>query len=215
MLAQLPTAAPNFPQLPGPPLLPHLLFENPWPLVGLFGVGAVVVWAGFRHRLGARRGTLVASLLLLAAIASWCLATFVTTDREKVIRGTRALVEALAVADAQTVRTLTAEGAWAQAYQRWERDQLLEMLDAAARNNARYSVGGASFTITSYRIRSIRAEVQTPIIAKTQVNVVGETDAGHPTPTWFQLDWDKGQDGVWRLRSVDLLWDLYRGNHPR
>ncbi|MBX3364563.1 MAG: hypothetical protein KF866_07340 [Phycisphaeraceae bacterium] len=215
MLAQLNASQPTFNRLPGPSLVPHLVFENPWPIVGVLMVSAAVVWFGLRFRLGERRAALCAGVLLLGAGAMWAISHRVKTDREHVIEGTRKLIDAIARPQPEIVRTLTAPGGWARAYRRWERDELIDMIEFAARNEGRYTVGGSSFAVRSYRVREIRAEVRSQRIARTQVNVVGETDSGPPTPTWFELDWDKGDDGVWRVRSVELLWDLIGGNHAR
>lgn len=214
LLAQLSFDGPDFPRLPSPPLIPHLLFESPiLPAVGLL-LTAIVAWVTLRHRLGRRKASLNAASLAALAIANLLAARFVTTDREKVIAATRELIRSIARPDAAAVKDLTQPGAWAWAYQRWEGDVLHELIAQAERNHGRYDVAGTSFTITDYTIRSIRALVQSHNIAKTQANITGTTDAG-ANATWFEFDWDKTPDGDWKLRSATLLWDTIGGNHKR
>ncbi|MCC6284919.1 MAG: hypothetical protein IT439_06390 [Phycisphaerales bacterium] len=209
MLAQL-GHGPSFNRLPRAPMLPHLFLENPWPVAGVLVAAALVCWHWLRGR--TQRWPAVGLLTGLGG-AVVLLASRVVTTREMLAAQTRRLIGAVASADHRTVRELTAEGGYARAYGRWEREAFIAMIEEAAARGGQYSVGGATFRVAEYAIREVRAHVETPTIAKTQVNVTGRADEGPGTPTWWELDWDREQDGVWRVRSIRLLWDLFGGNH--
>lgn len=209
MLAQI-GQGPSFARVPRAPMVPHLLFENPWPLAGALVAASLIGWYWLRGRKG--RLPAAGGLLALAG-AVVLLASQVTTTRETLIAGTRRLIDAVAAADHGIVREITAEGGYARAYGRWERDAFLDMIEQAASRDGQYSVGGATFRVIEHRIREVRAHVESPTIAKTQVSVTGRASDGPGTPTWWELDWDREADGVWRVRSIRLLWDLIGGNH--
>ncbi len=55
--------------------------------------------------------------------------------------------------------------------------------------------------------REIRVCLQSDVIARSQINVVITPSITNiPTGTWWEIDWDKHPDGVWRARRIELVW---------
>lgn len=88
------------------PLWSRWLFEQPWPLVGAIVVlGAGVAWRGNARGRGLWAGVVLAASMACAG-AVFVISAVVQTERESLTARTRALVDAVAAADAAALRAM-------------------------------------------------------------------------------------------------------------
>ncbi len=202
---------PQLREIESPALVTFLLLENPWILAGLLAVAAGATFIALNNRRRARAGAIVGTTLAILALGVFTLATLVTTDREQVRTLSRQLIDAVAEADPAPVNrilsdigTLAAVGALRHEL---SRDELLDLVRDAVRNDGEYNAGGVRVAVNSHRIREIRVGLQSDVIARSQINVVITPSITNvPTGTWWEIDWDKHPDGTWRARRIELVW---------
>ena len=183
--------------LADPPLLEHLLFEKPYPLVVLFVVAAVVLlWAGAR---GQRRGMmLTAGMMVVAAAAVGVLAGVVETQREKLIAATEQLVERVAEGDIRQLRRTLDRRAFVSYYDGsvWlNYDQIFPKLKEVRK----------TYAPQRHRVGHIRAEVREGRYGRTDFNVqtVLKTSS-RPINTKWRLTWE-AHKGDWRVTRIHWL----------
>ncbi|MFG0325711.1 MAG: hypothetical protein ACF8SC_00380 [Phycisphaerales bacterium JB037] len=207
-LAQISFERAEFDPAADPPMVSHMLFEQPWYLVGAMMLVGVAAFLWFRSRGRSGRGGMV---LLVAALVSGGVAAsaeLVTTDRERVMGLTRELIDSARNPNAARLdRLLGPRGGVVVERGSLEltRDQLIEVVRSAERDGS-FAGPGARFTIGELEIRKMRGEVLSPASALTQVNIVGETGEGLMfPPSWWGIEWERDGD-AWRVRVIELLW---------
>lgn len=187
------------PDLPAPPMLETLLFERPLPaLVGLAVVAAAVGYAGVSR---ARKPMVVAAAaILLLGAGLFATAASVTTDRERVLEGSRRLVDAVAGArvseldalldrDARLLYFVTPAGL--------DKPGILERV-------GRDMTG--PYRVREHTVQDVQAARDGPDLARTQVKVtVVPESTGFPHLSYWRLDWRRGPDGTWRVFSIEPL----------
>ncbi len=201
--APAPLLAQSIPTLPSPPTIEHYLFENPWPAVIVLTLGALVVATALNRQGRSRQARLAAVGLLAGAIAVGVTASLVTTTREVLIQHSKSLVNATAAADLASLRDMLASDAELRAAfltQTWTRDRLLDGVEQYL---------GQRYPIQSHGEDSIRATIDGPNAARTQMHVVvRSTDATAydvPIGSWWRIEWRKSDDGTWRVRGLECL----------
>jgi len=181
--------------------LESVTLESPWPgvaLLGLMVVGAIFVL----NRAGQLRlGLMVGGVLLLLAGGLVASAHWVFTDREAVRARTREVVAALARGDAAAAeRDLLASVSLTLPGNRTG----LSKADIVSRVD-RYMNGAYALKDKLANITTLRAVVDGPGIARTQTRVTAEHAAtGYPAATWWLIGWRRGDDGAWRVSSMEL-----------
>ncbi len=209
VLAQVGLEPPAFDIIDRAPLIERIFLEQPLPLAFGLGVLGLLLAAWYLRRAEPKRA-LFGLIPIGMGVAVFLIGQFVTTDRQRVADLTRDFISSIAEPDATTIRNALVEGAELRAHtQRWRKDDLVEFVRRAEAGGGAYDIP-PRVVIESYRIRQIRAALDSPTIARTQVNVTA-TANGRPQATWWELDFDRTPDG-WKIRSVTLKWLAGLGN---
>lgn len=200
VLAQV--RAVEVPPLPGPPFIESLLFERPWIGIVALLLGAVVALFVLNARGKAKQGAAAAGAMLLAAAGLWGLAAAVQTDRERLIENTRELVDATALADIESLDRLLAPNARGfhrgaprgmdrDAVLAWVADQLGESGD---------------YRLKDHGVIETQATLDGDRVGRTQVRV-GVVPAAWEVPidSWWRVDWNRDDAGVWRVTGIRPL----------
>lgn len=188
------------PRLPEAPLLERWLYEAPWtPAVALVVLGvvaAVLLMRMQRPRVLFALVTLAASLALAGFLV--LVAARVETTRELLARRTGDLVRAVLSADAATVDRELSPGF------------ALTLLGRSSGRNRAYVVGAVRGDIAqrygakSSELRWVRASVDGPGAARTQVSVLAQSELlGAPTPTVWMLSWRTDGQGRWMVTRLE------------
>ncbi len=187
------------PQLDSPAALGHFTLENPYP-AGICAVIAAIVVLYLLLRLGkARQGLIVAAVLAAVAVGVFALAALVETSREVVLASSLSLVDSAAVGEEAAVGDLLAEEVRLRVADNpfsLGRDSILGLVRRVER-------GGV---IASHSVNVVRAGRAQATRLTSQVQVSAVTSAGGGAlPTWWQLEWTRQEDGVWRVREITWL----------
>ncbi len=189
-----------------PPLLPHLLFESPLPLVFVLAAVTLTLMVIARRR-NSHRLLLLAGGVSVAALVVVLLARYVTTQREVINQLTARLVAATAPLDEAKLNAMLHPDAQLLGPdgQLWLRGrQISERLTALA----------WVYPIQSQRVRSVATEMRNDTQAITALDL--RTTLAHQVestePTTWLLTWEKQADGNWRVTSVQ--WVTWRGQSP-
>ncbi|MCK4872239.1 MAG: hypothetical protein KAS72_05905 [Phycisphaerales bacterium] len=194
------------PDLAKPPALVHYTLENPVPVgVGLLALAVILLFAA--NRLGRlRKGLPIVGGVLAISVLIFVLAAVIETGRERVTDRTRALIDLIALGDDAKVGLILSEDVSFHIgrYPRMHRKKLILRLIRHVR---------ARDLIASHSVRDVRAEQSSPTRATTQVLVHAVTTySGIPTPTWWQIQWQREPDGAWRV--TEMHWLTLAGKTP-
>ena len=209
VLAQVGFEPPAFDLIDQAPLAERIFLEQPLPLAFAFVVLGLLLAAWYLRRAEPKRA-LFGLIPIGLGVALFLIGHFVTTDRQRVADTTRDLISAIASPDPGVLRQALSDGAEIRAHtMRWRKEDLIELVRRAEAADGAYDIP-PRFTVESYRIRQVRAALDSPTIARTQVNVTA-TANGRPQATWWELDFDRTPDG-WKVRTVTLKWLAGLGN---
>ncbi|MEX0774997.1 MAG: nuclear transport factor 2 family protein [Phycisphaeraceae bacterium] len=187
-----------------PPLLPHLLFEQPVPLLIVLGAATLALILIARRR-NDRRLLVWAGGVTLLALAVVVMSKLVVTQRERLNDRTRELVAATAPLDVAHLRTLFAPDAvllGPEGQSLGQGEEILARLDMRIRIDP----------IQRQDVRNVQAQVLSDREAVTYLELKttfkgGEVTDEHPT-TWL-ITWTRQPDGAWQMRSA--RWMTWRG----
>ncbi len=184
-------------ELPSPPFFEHLLFESPLPLIlALLALALGLVIIAFR-RVSVRHLLAGAGLAVLAAVVA-LLAMLVTTEREKVDRLTRELIEATAPLNSPRVRSIIEPDANIVDV---DGTRFTSIEDGLARLML-YQSRGAGL---SHYITSLTAQTDETEYARTAVTIFSSTDiSGQPSyaRTQWLLTWHRDASGQYHVSEV-------------
>lgn len=203
LLAQAPWASP--PQLPAPPEIQRWLFERPLTAGAVLLVFALVAMVGGRFQGRPRAGMLVGLGFLAAGALIAILSVAITTDRERILDRSRAVMDAIRAGDtaaapayfADTVTAVVAGGS-AGLDREWVTDVVALFPD--------------QLVIESAKVQERRAAIDGDGLGRTQVFVRGGPKGASANLTWWQFSWRRSPEGDWRIHSMDLL--LLNGKAP-
>jgi hypothetical protein len=169
------------------------LFDTPYWFLGLLVVAAIGLFVSGNARQKSRL-KVAALVTLLLAVALILISHFVDTDKEKVVKRTRQLIEAVEKKDKATVASLLHSRvslAWMR------KDDIVEKATTVADD----------FHLSNVRATSIDVEQPNPneILATVNVSAHIETGgwAGDPPSSWA-LTWERTHQG-WLLVSIKPL----------
>lgn len=184
--------------LPPTPILPRLLFENPWPLAGAFAAGAVIAAMLLRSRGRGRMGLGVAGGALLAAAGVVAMSRARVTEPERLRAVTAELVGAAARADEARLLALLGEGA-----QVWLGSRAAADGREAILARVRATLGGP-WAVKSHDILESRAHVDGARVARSQVLVRVVPEAtGFPHSSWWTIHWRRTVSGAWVAERLE------------
>jgi hypothetical protein len=186
------------PPLPPVPIFDRLV-ESPWPLVGfLILLGVVSFWA-FNSRGQARRGVVVAGVMLGLAGAISLAAVLIVTQREALRARSVELTGAVAEGDVQTVRSIlhpSARAYWRDAREGWPVERVVEFIQEEMQR---------AYAVHSHRVRQVEAAIDGPEVARTQVHLTIVPEATRtPLQMVVRLDWQR-IDAEWRVVRVSPM----------
>jgi hypothetical protein len=173
------------------------VLEQPLPLAVILLLAGVVLWYVIRGKGKEKQATRVAALMLTLAALVYATGTFVVTEQEQLKARTRELVAAVAKADSTRVGPLLADNAVAQPWGLSKSVTLSKM----------ESHLGRSITIKEHTIRTLRAAVDRPGSARTQLRVHVVADGAlyaGPIGSWWMLRWSKDPGGEWRVVEIEM-----------
>lgn len=174
--------------------LTQMFLENPWPAVVAFvGVSAVLRVIGKRQ--GQKRLVVAGWIALALGLGVYVLASVVNTDRETLIVRTEALVEATSPADEAALRDLIAP----RAVLMGPDGNVFDSMDAAfvARELREHNV-------QENTLRAVAAASNRPGLGISTMDVSSRL-GGYPMRTEWEVAWQRGDDGVWRITSMKWL----------
>jgi hypothetical protein len=191
------------PNLPDPPALVHYTVENPWPVVGLCAVVAVLlVWLMMTGRLQGKRWSRPAALgALVVALAVGVGARLVRTDREALIEQTGKLIDVATAADMTGLRGVLAPEVTLRFMEgeiRYSRDQILDLVE-------KYP---GKTPIDWHKIDRSQAVMDGRDLGRTQVHLRARSKEGTlydvPVGSWWRIDWRRDGD-QWKVAGIQCL----------
>ncbi|HEX8876857.1 MAG TPA: hypothetical protein VF777_08925 [Phycisphaerales bacterium] len=190
----------NDPQpLPEPSLLPVLLFEQPWLLLALVLIVALVgsMW---QRRAGSFKGAFAWLGAGIAACAGvYLVARAVVTDRERVALATNDLVGATASVNPTRLNELLDESV------RLTYFRAAGGLDKTGTIAAVQRELGQTYKVKDWMIQELQVAADGADRMKTQVRVrVTPADWTFPHISWWAIDWKKSGE-AWRATSIKPL----------
>lgn len=188
------------PSLPQPPALEHWLFERPL----VVGPAAIAIGFAFflvlNRRNQAKQGILVGGGLAVLGAALLLVGTLVETTRERLIRESRALVDAVVAGEQGRVDALLSQELILSAGGPGGvpiRSKALAMR-AVEEFQSRVRVTEHGFGAAQAMVTSAGDS------ASSQFRVRAVTNFG-PGVAWVRLSWRKEPDGQWRIHLIELL----------
>ena len=181
--------------LPTGPLVHRVLLENPWPLIAVLSVTAILALVVGNARGQLKRGGGIAVACFAVAALLWIIAAMVETTRETLKRRTIELVGVTAAADLPRLDAML-DGS-AQLFTSQHRggagkDQILrataEFLDGVYR-------------VREHQVGQLEAVVDGANVARTQARVRVVTDSTGPFVSWWLIDWRLDGD-QWRVTGI-------------
>lgn len=197
-----PLALPDPPSLAPPPIVAHLVFEQPAYLMGLFMLAGIVSYFSCASRGNAKRGMSLAACAVALALASYLIAHFVRTDRERIIANAAELVHATAMGNSQRVDELMFDSVQLHGLSEgeMERGQILTHV----RDD--FAPGGR-YRIQEHAILEIDAQITGKNTGVSQLKVrATPSAAGFPVFSWWRLSFQHDDAvGDWKAVALEPL----------
>lgn len=188
--------------LPGPDLVPRLLFESPLPLTLILVVGALVLYVVFNARARFKTGLVLAGACLLLAGGLWIMAALVKTEHEKMRDTARQLVDAVVAVDLVAMDEILAPDVRLSAVPTLpdlDKSAIIEAVGANLGPNR-------TFEVEEHSIQEIQTALDGPSSGRVQLRMrVQSRSMGFPNISWWALGLSQGSDGVWRVVSIRAM----------
>lgn len=185
-----------------PPMLEHLLFEQPWVLVyGLLGIAFIFATKGIRRRTA--RPVIVAAVMACAGAMVYAISWYVVTDREQMIALTRQAIQCTVMdpIDTEGLKGLVAPDAsiFGPDDKRWlSYDQCLMRLASVAQSNP----------IREQTITAIQAQTTGPDSGLTRIDlrtIFYMEIRDRPLMTRWLLTWSHTPESGWMVNKIQWL----------
>ncbi len=190
------------------------VLERPIPLTVALLAAALLIWFIMRGQGKERDGIRAGGVLALLAAGVFAAGTLVTTEQETLKARARELVDAVTKADSTRVSAMLTDDAYVQPFG-FPKDVILSKMESTL---------GRSITIKEHSIGTLRAAVEAPNMARTQLRVHVVSDGllyAAPVGSWWMLRWRKEPSGSGRsTRSSCSNWTARtsplsaRNKHP-
>ncbi len=192
--------------LPSPPVWRVWLLESPWlPAIGLAAVG-VALFVALGRRQQARLGAAIGGAAVLAAAMVVATAFLVTTERERLIDGTKRFMRAAAAGDSAAVAPLLGEdvglvieGARIPGFGKAATLRLVESVEER-------------FAFRDFGVVEAQAAVVGRGMGRAQAHVRVQPRDFYPSFSWWGLEWRKDGGGEWRIEAIECL--MIDGRRP-
>jgi hypothetical protein len=203
-LAQFgPPAGSNVPALPSPPILERLFLEQPLAPAAFLVLAALAAALILNSRGKLSRGLLVGSLLLALGLGVYILGSIVTTERERMARATRELVDAVATVDIPAADRLLAPDV--RLFSRFRAPGLSAPNQGMDKTGILAAVPAAlgQYPLKEHAVQQVQAQSTGRGVGTTQVQVrvVPEATA-FPHTSWWRISWRRDDD-VWRATAIE------------
>lgn len=190
---------PQLPVVPEPPVWSVWLLEQPlWPATALGVVGVVVAWVLLgRGKSGPAGITALAGLVLGGGV--FALGSAITTDRERLVKATAALVDAVARADGPSTRAMLDDSA--RLYSRlsptgWDAEQIEQ-----------YVANPTYGPIATHTIKETRGGIDDRGVGRILVRVIVDVEGWNaPIPAWVRVDWRMDDRTDPRVLVIEPIW---------
>jgi hypothetical protein len=189
----------DIPPLPSAPAIERLLLANPWPATTVLVLLAIAVFVVLNARGKLRQGAIAAGVLAALAALAFGLSTLIETDREALKMQTNALVSAVIQVDRPEMEKLLEDDLSMRA------TRIPRNADKQQVINTVESVLGGLYQVTDHDILETQAAIYGPRVGSTQVRVRVASEFG-ALPSWWRIDWKRGDDGFWRASRIEALW---------
>lgn len=202
------------PLQPAPPLERWVL-EQPWPLVGLCLVGAMLCLVVLRPRIKGSIPLVGAGLLGLIAAGLGIAGTLLATDRERLRARSVELIDAVARVDAGSMSAIFAPGVRLQTGLSIQ--QVPRVVGRDALVDAVERTLGGPFAVKEHAVLEVQAQLDGRDVARTQVRVRATPSSAMyqvPAFSWWRLDWRRS-DQTWELTSIEPLAIWFAGHDLR
>lgn len=187
---------PTPPPLKSAPIWETYVLEQPWPLVAILVVVAIVLFVKGRGK--ARK--VGPPIAILAAIAVALAGSFVTTARETMIASARALVAAVVAADASTLDAQLDPDALLFSFRHKAGVPKFAIIDEVV---DRFRSGG-EYSIKEHGILNIDASQDGQRVGRVQLKLrVVSAQLGVPVFSWWLLDYRRDSSGQWRVLRME------------
>ena len=203
-LAQFgPPASSNVPALPSPPIFERLFFEQPLAPAAFLVLAALAAAFILNNRGKLARGVLLGSLLMALGLGVYTLGAVVTTERERMARATRDLVDAVATVDIPATDRLLAPDA--RLFSRFRAPGLSAPQQGMDKAGILAAVPAAlgQYPLKEHAVQQVQAQSTGRGIGVTQVQVrvVPEATA-FPHTSWWRISWRRDGE-VWRATAIE------------
>lgn len=182
--------------LPSAPAWERYVLEQPWPLVALLALAAIVVFLKAKGR--AR--SVVPVALLLSAVGVYAASELVTTANEQIRASTRRLVAAVV---GMNVNAVSAElDSSAKLFSHWHntgvgKDDILAEVESRFRN-------GGEYAIKEHDIIELSSSRDGTRVGRSLVKVRVISAMGNvPVFSWWLLDYQRADDGRWLVVQME------------
>ena len=189
--------APN--PLPASGGLQMWIFERPLAPALLFVGAGMLLRFVLRSQGKAKEGGMIAAGLVLLGIGIYAVGSLVETAEEKLAARTRELVDAVATVNTSRVDAMLASDAvvmpWGMV-----REEILARLQSDL---------GGRYPIKEHSVLTVRANVESPAAARTQVHVrvvsPESTLYAAPIGSWWLVTGGRdGASGEWKVRELEM-----------
>ena len=183
--------------LPGPGAFQAWVLERPLAPAVLLLVVGVVLWFILRGQGKEKEGRRAALALGVLGVGVFAAGTLVETTNEKLSARARELVAAVATVNSTQVDGFLASDAIAMPWG-FSREVIMRRLEADL---------GRAFPIKEHAVQQVRAKVDGPNLARTQLRVRVVVDSplyNIPNSSWWMVSWRKeAATGEWKVIQIE------------
>jgi len=189
----------DLPQFEASSPLAHAIFEDPLLAMGGIGLLGVLLLLAMRTRGRTAQGMMAFILAILIAGGLFVTSRLVSTDREIMSDRARELVEAVAIGDQFSMRSLMGSdiGVKSRFANAEGRDRVITLASSRVPP-----------MVEEYKIPEIRADLPGPRVGRTMVKVRMQGSITPTTSSWWMIHWERDSESSddWVAVYVEPIW---------